>query len=128
MMLGREALLCIGLTLAAPAFATPPPGVVPTPELEAWFKSLKQPLTHSPCCTISDCRMIDFTFRDGHYEVEIEGWRYVVPIETILDGAANPIGGAVVCYTHSAFGRSTPPDIISGVTTRSVHERTSRSS
>ena len=56
--------------------------------------------------------MIDFTFRDGHYEVEIEGWRYVVPIETILDGAANPIGGAVVCYTHSAFGRPVPTGVL----------------
>jgi hypothetical protein len=111
-VLGREALLCIGLTLATPAFATPPPGVVPTPEMEAWFKSLKQPLTHSPCCTISDCRFIDFTIRDGHYEIEIEGWHYIVPTETILHGAASPIGGAVVCYTYSEFGVPVPTGVL----------------
>ena len=110
--LGREALLCIGLTLAAPAFATPPPGVVPTTEMEAWFKSLKQPLTHSLCCAVSDCRFIDFTIRDGHYEIEIEGWRYIVPTETILHSAASPIGGAVVCYTYSAFGGPVPTGVL----------------
>jgi hypothetical protein len=112
MMLGREALLCIGLTLAAPAFATPPPDLVPNPEMQAWFKSLKQPLSRSPCCNISDCRIIDFTFREGHYEVAIEGWSYVVPTETILDGAASPIGGAVVCYTYSAFGLPVPTGVL----------------
>ena len=110
-MLGREALLCIGFIIASPAFAAPPAGIVPTPELEAWFKALRQPVTKAPCCTISDCRFIDFTVRDGHYEVEIEGWRYVVPTETVLDGIASPVGGAVVCYTYKAFGLPMPAGI-----------------
>jgi hypothetical protein len=110
-VLGREALLCIGLVIASPSFAAPPSSIVPTPGLEAWFKGLKQPVTKGPCCTISDCRFVDYTFRDGHYEVEIEGWRYVVPTETIIAGIASPIGGAVVCYTYRAFGLPVPAGV-----------------
>src|ERR1700735_98213 len=104
--------MCLGLALASPALAAPPSGIVPTPELEAWFKELKQPITKRPCCTISDCRFVDYTFRDGHYEVEVEGWRYVVPSETILDGIASPVGRAVVCYTYRAFGLPTPAGVL----------------
>jgi hypothetical protein len=60
---GREALMCLGLALASPALAAPPSGIVPTPELEAWFKELKQPITKRPCCTISDYRFVDNTQR-----------------------------------------------------------------
>jgi hypothetical protein len=109
---GREALVCIGLALASPAVAVPPTNIVPSPGLEAWFKGLKQPVTKSPCCTISDCRFVDYMFRDGRYEVEIEGWRYVVPAETILDGIASPVGGAVICYTYRAFGLPIPAGVV----------------
>ena len=111
-MFGREALMCLALSLAAPVVAAPPSGITPSPELEAWFKGLKQPVTKGPCCTISDCRFVDYTFREGHYEVEIEGWRYVVPSETILDGIASPVGGAVVCYTFRAFGLPIPAGVL----------------
>ena len=47
-MLGREALLCIGFIIASPAFAAPPAGIVPTPELEAWFKALRATSDESP--------------------------------------------------------------------------------
>ena len=103
-VLGRKALVCLGLAIASPSFAAPPTGVVPAPELQAWFKALKQPVSKHPCCTISDCRFIDFTIHDGRYEVELDGWRYVVPTETIIDGIASPTGAAVVCYTFRDFG------------------------
>jgi hypothetical protein len=109
---GREALMCLGLALASSAFAAPPSSIIPSPGLEAWFKGLRQPVTKGPRCTISDCRFVDYTFRDGHYEVEIEGWRYVVPTETILDGVVSPVGGAVVCYTYRAFGLPIPAGVL----------------
>ena len=111
-VLGRKALVCVALMIASPSFAAPPTGIVPTPELEAWFKALKQPVTKNPCCAISDCRFIAFAIRDGRYEVEIEGWRYVVPDGTIIDGIASPTGRAVVCYTISAFGSPLPAGVL----------------
>ena len=74
------------------------------PELQRWFKALRQPLTGRLCCSVSDCRFVVFAIRGGHYEVEIEGWRYVVP-----DGVANPTGRAVARYAVSEFGTPFPP-------------------
>ena len=56
--------------------------------------------------------LLIYIFRDGRYEVEIEGWRYVVPTEAILDGIASPVGGAVVCYTYKAFGLPIPAGVL----------------
>ena len=111
-VLSREALVCIGLVIAAPSFAAPPINVFPDPELQAWFKALKQPVTKNPCCAISDCRFIAFAIHDGHYEVELDGWRYVVPTETVIDGIASPTGAAVVCYTFKDFGLPLPAGIL----------------
>ncbi|HEY7580356.1 MAG TPA: hypothetical protein VH855_22430 [Acetobacteraceae bacterium] len=89
--------------MAAPAVAAPPADLKPDPELELWFKSLRQPATGRLCCSISDCRFVDVWTRDGHYEVEIDGWRYTVPANRIIAGIANPTGKAVACYAFSEF-------------------------
>jgi hypothetical protein len=54
---------------------------------------------------------VKFAIRNGRYEVQIDGWRYVVPTETIIDGIASPTGKAVVCYTYSAFGLPLPAGV-----------------
>ena len=79
--------------------------------LQFWFKSLKQPKTGHLCCSVSDCRVLDFWIRDGHYEVEIDGWRYVVPSDAIIHGIANPTGRAVACYTFSEFRPPPTPGV-----------------
>ena len=110
-VLGREAVIFIGLVIASPSLAAPPADVVPDPALQTWFKALKQPGTKKPCCAISDCQFIAFAIHDGRYEVQIDGWRYVVPTETIIDGIASPTGKAVVCYTYSAFAPPPPAGV-----------------
>jgi hypothetical protein len=87
--------------------------------LSAWFTSLRQPGTQHPCCSVSDCRATGYDIRNGHFEVKIDGWPYVVPDGAVLHQANNPTGEAVVCYSHSAFGpptehgqiRTTPQDM-----------------
>jgi hypothetical protein len=105
---------------AAVAAAAPPIDVPVDPALQAWFKSLKQPGSQQLCCSISDCRFIAYEVRDGHYEVRIEGWTYVVPNESILRKTDNPTNKAVVCYGYASFGlpalpgeqRKTPQDTL----------------
>jgi hypothetical protein len=104
----RTAFLCFGLLLACKSFAAPPANITPDPELQGWFKALRQPLTTHLCCAVSDCRFVAFWTQDGHYEVQIEGWRYAVPTDTIIGGIANPTGRAVACYTLVAFGLPLP--------------------
>ena len=99
----------VALLLASRSFAAPPTNVAPDPELKKWFEALRQPLTGRPCCAVSDCRFVVFTIRDGHYEVEIEGWRYVVPDGVVIRGAVNLPGRAVACYTISEFGMPLRP-------------------
>lgn len=93
------------------AFAAPPENVAPDPELQAWFGALRQPATKRLCCAVSDCRFVLFRIQDGHYEVRIEGWSYVVPAETIIEGIVNPTGRAVACYTYATFGPPFPPGV-----------------
>lgn len=95
--------------LALPCFAAPPASVAPDPVLSEWFKSLHEPGTQRPCCDVSDCRFVAFVIRDGRYEVQIEGWRYVVPRSVIIQGITNPTGNAVACYAYAIFGPPAPP-------------------
>src|SRR5690242_18728682 len=67
--------MLLALSLGADPRAAPPADIRPDPELELWFKSLRQPTTGRPCCSISNCRFRDFRVRDGRYEVEIDGAR-----------------------------------------------------
>jgi hypothetical protein len=94
------------MLIATDAMAAPPADMKRHPELELWFRSLREPGSGHLCCSISDCRFVDFWVRDGHYEVEIDGWRYVIPSDAVIVGAMNPTGKAVACYT---FGEFRPP-------------------
>jgi hypothetical protein len=101
----RSALAITGaglLIACGPSFAAPPATSTPDPALREWFRSLRQPATDRLCYAVSDCRFVAFEIRDGHYEVQIDGWRYAIPTEIII--RANPTGRAVACYTYSNFG------------------------
>jgi hypothetical protein len=98
--------------MTAGTSAAPPANIEPDPVLQSWFRSLKQPQTGHLCCSVSDCRETDFWIRDGHYEVEIDGWRYVVPSEAVIHGIVNPTGRAVACYTFSEFRAPPAPGAV----------------
>jgi hypothetical protein len=85
------------LLLAAPLRAAPPPDA--DPAMAPWFNSLRQPGSGISCCSIADCRPVDYRTVDNHYEAFIEGeWR-AVPPEKVITRADNPTGRAVVCWT-----------------------------
>ncbi len=83
--------------LAAPSRAAPPPDA--DPAMAPWFNSLRQPGSGISCCSIADCRPVDYRVVDKHYEAYIEGeWRPVPP-DKVLTRADNPTGRAIVCWT-----------------------------
>ena len=85
------------LLVALPASAAPPPDADPT--LSPWFQSLRQPGTDVSCCSIADCRPVDYQVGPMGYEVWITGRWHAVPPERVIRGKANPLGRGVVCYT-----------------------------
>ena len=105
--IGREITVAVGLILNQAAVAAPPAS--PDPALAPWFESLKQPGTGAPCCSIADCRTVEFRQdRDG-YEVLIDGrWKMSIPFwlrvppNRIIDGIDNPTNRGVVCFTPEA--------------------------
>jgi len=99
----------VALAVTSECIAAPPENASPDPELQKWFEALRQPKTGHLCCSVSDCRFVVYAIRDGHYEVEINGRRYVVPNGVIIQGIANPTDKAVACYDIGEFGLPLPP-------------------
>jgi hypothetical protein len=105
--IGRKTAIAVGLALSQAAVAAPPDS--PDPALAPWFESLKQPGTGAPCCSIADCRTVEFRQdRDG-YEVLIDSrWKMSnpfwlrVPPNRIIDRIDNPTNRGVVCFTPEA--------------------------
>ena len=104
-------LVLAPVALAPASFAEPPAGLSLDPALHEWFEALHRPGSAKPCCSVSDCRFAVFRIRDGHYEVAIDGYRYVVPPQAVIAGIFNPTGKAVVCYTFSRFRRPAPQGV-----------------
>ena len=107
----RFELALLALLLPAVSIAAPPADMARDPVLRDWFHSLLQPGTQHLCCDVSDCHFVEFRIRDGHYEVEIEGWRYVVQPSLIIPGITNPTGKGVACYTYGVFQPPPPPEV-----------------
>lgn len=105
--IGRRIAVAVGLALSQAAVAAPPDNQ--NPALAPWFESLRQPGTGASCCSIADCRAVEFRQdRDG-YEVLIDGrWKMSspfwlrVPPNRIIDRTDNPTNRAVVCFTPEA--------------------------
>jgi hypothetical protein len=93
----RFILIAVGLLLAPPVRAAPPPDADGT--LAPWFQSLRQPNTGVSCCSMADCRTVDYRTDGDSYEALIEGRWIIVPREKILQRIDNPTGRAVVCWT-----------------------------
>ena len=78
---------------SAPTIGAPPPELSPNPVVSEWFKSLEQPRTSLPCCSISDCRRVDYRISDdGRYEVMVDGTWLRVPNGSVLRQKTNPAG------------------------------------
>jgi len=83
-------LLCIGV-----ACAQPPEN--PDPALHEWFESLKEPGTGIPCCSIADCRPVDYRLAADGYEAFLDSAWVPVPGRRVLHGQSNPTGHAILC-------------------------------
>lgn len=98
-------LLFALLGAAALAFAKPPPGSDGT--LAPWYQSLSQPYTGYPCCSVADCRTVQYRTVADHFEAFIdrrsfgadapEAWVRVPP-SNVLHRRDNPTGEAVACW------------------------------
>lgn len=92
------ALFCVVfmLLLAAGALRAAPPETGDA-SMHGWFESLKQPGSGVSCCSIADCRPVDYKMDSNGYEALIEAKWVRVPDEKILHGKPNPTGRGVLC-------------------------------
>jgi len=92
------AFFCVVLMalLAAGALQAAPPETCDA-SMHGWFESLKQPGSGVSCCSIADCRPVDYRMDSNGYEALIEAKWVRVPDEKILHGKPNPTGRGVLC-------------------------------
>ena len=70
---------------------------MPTRRCFRGSNSLKQPGTGVSCCSISDCRPVQYRLATDGYEALLRfGWVHV-PQEKVLQHQPNPLGRAVLC-------------------------------
>jgi len=96
--------ICLAVAIlggTALAWARPPEGITPDPELHGWFESLKLPGTRLSCCSEADCRPADYRMRENGYEAWLDDKWTAIPAHTVLVGQSNPLGRAVVCRTST---------------------------
>lgn len=98
-----------------PAYAAPPPGASPSPDVAAWFQSLRSVRTGAGCCDLSDCRRTAVRVTPDQLAVEAwigreefgpgapDQWRRV-PLEEIHSRGNRPPGveGAIICFNNDA--------------------------
>jgi hypothetical protein len=97
------------ILLAGPGtYASPPPDVdLNSPEAK-WVQSLKSE-TGMFCCSLSDCRKVDYRISEDHYQVYVaDRWVDVPPNKVVK--RENPTGTAWLCYDQSSVPLS--PDRI----------------
>ncbi|GAC1332918.1 MAG: hypothetical protein NVSMB26_13270 [Beijerinckiaceae bacterium] len=104
--IARIFALSCAIAIGGPALAAPPDN--PDPRLTPWYNSLRQPSTGAECCSLADCRTVEFRqSRDGYEVLVDQRWRLSspywarVPAEKILR-RDNPTGHAVACFTPEA--------------------------
>ncbi len=98
-------LLFALLGATALALAKPPPGA--DGSLAPWYQSLAQPNTGYPCCSVADCRTVQYRAVADHFEAFIDRRTFgadapddwvPVPPSNVLHRKDNPTGEAVVCW------------------------------
>lgn len=84
--------------------AAAPPN--PDPSLAPFYQGLKQPGTHNGCCSMADCRNVQYRIVGKAYEVFIDKNNFTlgpdkwvsVPANAVLPPQTNPTGEAVACW------------------------------
>ena len=105
----RVLLAGVLILASAPAFASPPPPGSPQADVMApyaeWVRGLVNPKTGQGCCSLSDCRVVDYRLTADGYEAFIgretfpaapDQW-LKVPDYVVLH-KDNPTGFAVACW------------------------------
>lgn len=96
-------LLCAAAFAASAAWGHPPPGE-PGP-FSAWFQSLRVPNGSVGCCSVADCRHVEYRVSGDHYEAFVDGATFpgagtgwiAIPNGVVLH-RPNPTGEAVLCW------------------------------
>jgi hypothetical protein len=65
--------------------------------LASWIESLKQPGSGVSCCTIADCRPVDYRMAADGYEALLDTSWVRVPDDRIVRGTTNPAASAIIC-------------------------------
>jgi hypothetical protein len=89
-------LLLISLFLVPNILVAQPPENA-DPALASWFQSLKQPHTGGSCCSIADCRPVDYRMGPEGYEIFVESNWIKVPSNVVINNKENPVGRGVAC-------------------------------
>ena len=90
------ALLLVAGLIAVGADARSPEGPV-DPTLHGWFESLRQPGSGASCCSVADCRPVEYRLAAPGYEALLDAEWVRVPDDKILHGKPNPTGRAQLC-------------------------------
>jgi hypothetical protein len=86
---------CLAALGAAASDAAPPENA--DPALHGWFESLKQPGSGVSCCSIADCRPVEYRLVAGGYEAFLDTKWVHVPDDKVLHGLSNPVARGIVC-------------------------------
>jgi hypothetical protein len=94
-----------GVLIATLASGAPPPGADPDSPIAGWFRSLSD-RQGVGCCSVADCRRVDYRTRAGGFEVFVDRRTFgaaapdawvAVPSDAILT-RENPTGEGVACF------------------------------
>ena len=88
-------LATVALLGIAASDAAPPENA--DPALHGWFESLKQPGSGVSCCSIADCRPVEYRLVANGYEAYLDTKWVHVPDEKVLHGIVNPVARGIVC-------------------------------
>ena len=99
-------LRALGPFLVLILTAAAPEGTDPNSGISEWYRGLRQPDTNMGCCSIADCRPVQYRIVGDSYEFLLDDrfsgvhepkW-VPVPAQRILDHTPNPTGSAVACW------------------------------
>lgn len=97
------AILCIGVSIAAP-----PPGTDLDGPVHKWFHDQRS-ADGSSCCDLADGHVLDeedWRMTGVSYEVRINGAWFPVPAKALRDpkGGPNPTGKPIAWYDANSYG------------------------
>ena len=90
------------VTALSPRIGKAEPPANADPALRPWFESLRQPGTGVSCCSISDCRPVQYRLSNSGYEALIDSGWVRIPKDKILHHQTNPLGRAVLCRSPAS--------------------------